>query len=476
MKINTEVRYGIYLGIAMCLYTVLMWLTGLDTKYLATGQYLDIAVVVLPLCLTFLAIRQRSKETDLTILKRIKCGLIVNFVSFLIYAPFLSIYHHFINQDWLKYVLALKEKELTAQAVAPETITETLNGIAASSNDFNFIISGLIAGVLIFGLVFSLLTIPFIRSRAATRISLGESNILLPFNIICLILLSVIFTQSTPAIVIRHDRKDAQYIKLGKKYESAYCRINIPDGGGSLIAPEWILTAAHIATEIKSFPHKVQCGNSFVEVEKVFINPGYIETIGRNDIALLKLVKPVKNIKPVPIYTEKDEAMQTAILLGHFTTGNGKTGPDKTLKMTLRGATNRIEKTNDFWLYFNFDSPDSPGVTDLEGTPGAGDSGTPAYLNVGGKLYVAGIGSRSLDTNKNGIEPDYGDTDLYTRVSSYSEWIISIINAKPLSQLSQTVEKSDLPTDKNVINVGEENISAFYENLFGPYHYITFRF
>lgn len=71
---------------------------------------------------------------------------------------------------------------------------------------------------------------------------------------------------------------------------------------GALIDPVWILTAAHIAVEIKSFPHKVQCGDTFLKVEKAFINPGYSEAFGRNDIALLKLVKPVERIKPVPVY------------------------------------------------------------------------------------------------------------------------------------------------------------------------------
>jgi secreted trypsin-like serine protease len=69
-------------------------------------------------------------------------------------------------------------------------------------------------------------------------------------------------------------------------------------------------------------------------------------------------------------------------------------------------------------------------VTDLEGSPGPGDSGTPAYVTINGKLFVAGVSSRSRDTNKDGIEPGYGDEDLYTRVSSYQKWIEETIKRK----------------------------------------------
>lgn len=226
---------------------------------------------------------------------------------------------------------------------------------------------------------------------------------------------------STSAIIIRHDREDSRYIALGSKFPS-YCRINLPDGGGALIAGQWILTAAHVAEQIKAFPHKVQCGQAMRDVERVFIHPEYQQN-GRNDIALLKLSAPIKEIEPVAIYTRKDEAQKIATLVGHYLTGTGKTGPDKTLKKETRGATNRIEKSSDYWLYFTFDAPDSNAVTDLEGTAGPGDSGTPAYITAGGKLFVAGISSRSRDANRDGIEPGYGDEDLYTRVSSYRKWI-----------------------------------------------------
>jgi hypothetical protein len=142
-----------------------MWLSGLDTSYLHIGHYFDIVVILLPLTFTFLAIRQKASEINLTFPKRILCGLIVNLLSFLIYIPFLIVYHQFINPNWLRYVLELKEKELAAQNVEPDKIKAMLNGIASASNDFDLMVSGFIVGVLIFGVVFSLLTIPVIRSK-----------------------------------------------------------------------------------------------------------------------------------------------------------------------------------------------------------------------------------------------------------------------------------------------------------------------
>lgn len=163
MKTKTELKYGIILGLVMCFYTVLMWLTKLDSTYLSIGHYFDIAIIIIPLSITFLAIWAKSKETRLTLLKRISCGLAVNFIGYIIYTPFLLLYHRFINPDWLKYVLELKEKELLAQNVAPEKIKTTLETVQKMSSAPNLAFNGFIAGVIVFGIVFSLLTLPFFR-------------------------------------------------------------------------------------------------------------------------------------------------------------------------------------------------------------------------------------------------------------------------------------------------------------------------
>lgn len=166
MKIATEVKYGVLLGVVMCVYTVFMWGTNLDSTYLSIGHYFDIAVIILPLSITFLAIWAKSKETGPTLLTRIVCGLVVNLVGYIIYTPFLLLYHRYINPRWMDYVLKLKENELIAQNSSPDHIRETLLNIQVTSSDTNQIFSGLIVGVIVFGALFSLLTLPFFRKTS----------------------------------------------------------------------------------------------------------------------------------------------------------------------------------------------------------------------------------------------------------------------------------------------------------------------
>lgn len=49
------------------------------------------------------------------------------------------------------------------------------------------------------------------------------------------------------AVVIRHDRADADALAAGAPFEAAG-RVD-PDGGCTLVSPRWAITAAHVAAE-----------------------------------------------------------------------------------------------------------------------------------------------------------------------------------------------------------------------------------
>lgn len=228
------------------------------------------------------------------------------------------------------------------------------------------------------------------------------------------LLLILLATVPAQSIIIRHDRDDARYLELGKKYP-AVCFM-VPDGEGTLIAPQWVLTAAHVAEQKQLERVRFDDGAEYAITQKI-LHPEWRD--GQpHDIALVKLAEPVRGVAPVALYEASDEVGKTVLFVGRGDHGTGMTGP-KVMDKKKRAATNVVDSADANWLRFTFDEP--PAGTDLEGVSGPGDSGGPALIERGGKLYIAGVsvfGSRG----KYGPQT-YGTREGYTRISTHLAWI-----------------------------------------------------
>jgi hypothetical protein len=245
--------------------------------------------------------------------------------------------------------------------------------------------------------------------------------------ILSILVLVFAATPATP-IIFRHDKDPVEFERLAVDYADPLVWVRFQDSTGlvvaegTLVAAQWVLTAAHVVAEMKPGA-SVSYGSENYEVARIFEHPewtGQIEQL--HDIALLKLRRAVANPKPANLYFRDDEKDKEIVLVGRGMTGTGLTGP-KNDDRRLRAATNRVMEVGTKYISFSFDSPDSESCTSLEGISGPGDSGGPALLIEQGRLFVVGVSSAQDDESTQGREGHYGVREYYTRVSAFTKWI-----------------------------------------------------
>lgn len=236
------------------------------------------------------------------------------------------------------------------------------------------------------------------------------------------ILIVVMSLGTLDAIVVRHDRPDAAARRLGQ----AFAQVGqLPDGACALVAPTWAITAAHVAASLAPGAEVRFQGRGYTLVRAV-LHPQGASPRGvppEVDLALLEVSEAVRGITHLQLYRGRSEFGQTLTIVGYGDFGS----PGKPLQRgdgARRAATNVVVDAGPRRLFMTFDAP--PGGTALEGVGGPGDSGGPALLEIGGAWHVAGISSASMD----GKPGAYGVTDVYTRVSSYVEWIDAVMTGR----------------------------------------------
>lgn len=265
------------------------------------------------------------------------------------------------------------------------------------------------------------------------------------------------------AIVIRHDVDDADYRVAMSEFSAL---VDMPgEGHGALIAPQWVVTAAHVIPKPAELDQVVINGISR-DVERVVIHPGYkmlpqvlidqamasgeamlivVFLASSDDIALIRLTRPVTDVAPVSIYKGHDEPRKILKIIGKGATGTGTTGHDPAgpNRTQLRRAYNKVTSAHDRWLCYVFDEP--PSAVPLEGMSGNGDSGGPALIEIEKSWRLAGLASwKVVQGDIRTARPGhYGQTACYVRLGHYIEWIEGVI-AEPLQTGSDDTVESTL--------------------------------
>jgi hypothetical protein len=231
-------------------------------------------------------------------------------------------------------------------------------------------------------------------------------------------------------MIVRHDRLDRETLVDPAAWPSITSFFN-GSGAATLIAPTWLLTAAHVARQIPTDAGiGVMLGGGRYPLARVLLHPGYVhlweyqledDETDTIDLALVELATPVAGIEPLGLYERQDEVGREVLLVG---SGNGRRGMLRGSDRQLRRVTNVIDGADKYWLTFRFDEP--PAGTYLEGVAGAGDSGGPALIESDGRRLIAGVSS----WQKTGGRPmgAYGCVEHYARVSRYAAWIRETID------------------------------------------------
>ncbi|WP_313207064.1 trypsin-like serine protease [Stenotrophomonas sp.] len=249
------------------------------------------------------------------------------------------------------------------------------------------------------------------------------------------------------AIVIRSDVDDSAYRVPASAFPAL---ADMPgEGHGVLIAPRWVVTAAH-AAPMEGMDAEVQIHGQAYRVERVVLHPGYRrmpDALGQaalasgnpgpihaflaasDDIALIQLATPVSDVAPVRLYRGQDETGRTATLVGKGATGTGLTGllPGAPHRGQLRRAENAVTGGNDRYLWYRFDGPGN-GLP-LEGVIGGGDSGGPLMIRDRDGWQLVGLGSWITAVPEHALEAGfYGQVVHNVRISRYAGWIDSVID------------------------------------------------
>lgn len=221
--------------------------------------------------------------------------------------------------------------------------------------------------------------------------------------------------------------KDEQYLRYAEKYgcvvrlvSKSKSNIIATSSSAVILNSQWVLTAAHIVdNSVDSFFVLIDADT--YKVQKIFAHPNFNRAIvGKYDIALLKLEKPVvKSIQYPTLYSKFDEINKRVDIVGYGMSGNFNTGAKKK-DFKKRAGHNHVDHIYKDMLICGAEKPPR---SSLEILTSHGDSGGGLFIDK----KLAGINSL-LRSSDGKTDSSWSDESGHTRISMFYAWIHQIMS------------------------------------------------
>ena len=233
---------------------------------------------------------------------------------------------------------------------------------------------------------------------------------LLFFNALCI------------AGTIDKDNSDKEYLDYGSKHECVLKLVgHMADplnraysGSCVIIDPYHVVTAAHVVAQ--GLSHMViHNGKAYYAHVVVIHSEWEAGVMDKNDIAVIRLMSPIKLDFYPKLYKKNDELKKVCSISGYGYSGTLSSGYDRNkFDNKKRAGSNIVSRSRGNLLVCS--STDN--ATSLEFLITPGDSGGGLFIDN----KLAGINSCVFSTDGD-ADSDYGDESGHTRISDYADWI-----------------------------------------------------
>ena len=279
------------------------------------------------------------------------------------------------------------------------------------------------------------------------------------FAVICLLIMNVTAMAATPRIIggteVTEDDQDTNYPWMTSLYFEGFFSC-----GASLIAPQWVLTAAHCVVDedsrdplaatdltvgVDDYNVRNEFDDEYIQITEVYVAAGFEYSTLDNDMAILKLSVPANatpvNLIETPAFNELSDGTNLTVMGWGNTIDDDNETPvfPRFLREVDLALANFQNCADDYAatgqaLTGNMFCAGGNGVTDSC----QGDSGGPIVRFTEGEYQQVGIVSwGGTEDQACAVE---GYPGVYTRLSKYTPWIDSVLAGNEIQDFTPVDE------------------------------------